>query len=215
MKKYIQTLTLVQVDGVDVIESDSEIENDPTNTEESENETTSVSETSDDEEPAKRGRKPLTPEEKEISNVLKKEYFKMYYVKNPDKYKYTRYDYSNSCVYKMTSPHSDKVYIGSTILPLSLRLKRHNSCIRHQKNSTYKEMFDTSLEWRIEPIIKVPLGSKKELDTLETIYISSSKDKLFNKNKKYSMEILKLLTDRYKFPLQYLPLDFQKLLSTE
>ena len=216
MRNYLQTLTLVQVNGVDVIDSDSEdsdlqsVDTEPepdSDDSDLKYESDSDSDSSDEDEPTpkKRGRKPLTQEEREISEILKKEYFKLYYLRNPDKYKYTKYDYSNSCVYKLTSPHSDTVYIGSTILPLNLRLKRHLSCIRHRKNSTYTAMFDKSLNWEIEPIIKVPLSSKKELDTLETIYISSSKDKLFNKNKKYSMEIIKLLISKYKFPNAYLP----------
>ena len=153
--------------------------------------------------PEKRGRKKLTAEEKDISNILKKEYFKLYYKQNPSKYKYDLYDHNNSCVYKLTNINTTKIYIGSTVLPLSLRLKRHLTCLRHPANTTYMEMAHYGLDWTIEPIIKIPLESKQKLNYLETIYISHHQENVFNKNKKYSPDVIKTLSEQ--FPNNYLP----------
>lgn len=144
----------------------------------------------------KRGRKPLTEKEKEIRDVLKKEYFKQYYRDHPEKYEYQKFDFSNSCIYKLICKKSNKVYIGSTFLPINLRLKRHLSRIKHPNNSTYIEMANASNnhdDWEIEPIVKVGLNNRKELDALESIYISTYDGPLFNKKKKYDIETVKVL----------------------
>ena len=59
--------------------------------------------------PEQRGRKKLTAEEKAISNILKKEYFKLYYKRNPSKYKYLKFDHSNSCIYKLANINTNKI----------------------------------------------------------------------------------------------------------
>ena len=152
----------------------------------------------------KRGRKKLTDAERAVADILKKEYFKTYYRENPSKYKYDTYDYSNSCIYKLTHTKTNKVYIGSTILPLNMRLKRHASCIRNPTNSTYKDMAAVSRSgWTIEPMVKVKLESKQMLNYLETIYISHYQDTVFNRNKKYSPDVIECVS--VLFHADYLP----------
>ena len=169
---FIQTLTLVKVDDKEVkpVTKYTLIEAEAPNVPDNTPETDSDSDTDFEYKQLnlkpiekKRGRRPLTPEEKEISNILKKEYFKLYYKNNPEKYQYIKYDYNNSCIYKLTTPKSKLVYYGSTILPLPLRLKRHLSAMRNPKNSTYMQMAEISTkaeDWSIEPVIKIGLESK-------------------------------------------------------
>ena len=158
--------------------------------------------------PSKRGRKKLTDAEREVSTLLKKQYFKAYYKNNLDKYKYTTYDYSNSCVYKLTHTKTDKIYIGSTILPLNLRLKRHTTCIRNPVNSTYRDMAAVSTRgWCIEPIVKIKLESKAMLNYLETIYISHYQDTVFNRNKRYTPDVIECVLPL--FHVDYLPAPMQ------
>ena len=231
MPKYAQTLQLIKVNGVPIIDDTASDEVNffmpipkPHETDSTEIET----DTPDDPKPtnakprrvkqnpaanpppAKRGRKPLnlTQEEKDIRGVFKKEYYKHYYKNNPEKYKYDKYDSSNSCVYKLTTTKSDKVYYGSTMLPLNLRLKRHLSCIKNPKNATYIEMAAISTNWTIEPVVKVQLESKEMLNFLETVYISHYKENAINKNKKYSPEVIKSVCSL--FPNCYLPQELQE-----
>ena len=58
-------------------------------------------------------------------------------------------------------------------------------------------------DWTIEPIIKVPLQNNTELNFLETIYISHHHENVFNKNKKYSNDVIKSIAKL--FPVNYLP----------
>ena len=206
---YTQKITLVKINDIDVKpitkvsiihpDSDDSFDTDP----EMDSDTDVELKVLNLKVPEKRGRKKLTAEEKDISNILKKEYFKLYYKQNPSKYKYDLYDHNNSCVYKLTNINTTKIYIGSTVLPLSLRLKRHLTCLRHPANTTYMEMAHYGLDWTIEPIIKIPLESKQKLNYLETIYISHHQENVFNKNKKYSPDVIKTLSEQ--FPSNYLP----------
>jgi len=162
----------------------------------------------------KRGRKPLTPQEKELSLILRKAYFQKYYKEHPEKYPYEKHGFENSCIYKLSCSNSDKVYIGSTILPLEMRKKRHMTCIKTRKNMTYSEMSNASnnaKDWTIEAILKVPLENKKQLDALESIYISSCETPLFNKKGKYSMEIVMELSKL--LPTNLLPKQVQDLIQ--
>ena len=197
--KFTQTITLISIDNIPVtpITKHELIDDSESDADYEYEEVKLIT-------PAKRGRKPLTPQQKDVSNILKREYFKNYYVNNPDKYKYEQYDHSNSCVYKLTNIKTNKIYIGSTILPLSIRLKRHQTCLRNPKNSTYLEMAHYGIaDWTIEPIIKVPLQNNTELNFLETIYISHHHENVFNKNKKYSNDVIKSIAKL--FPVNYLP----------
>ena len=133
---YTQTLKLIKINDIDVkpITKISIIQPDNDDSSEMDSDTDIELKILDLKVPEKRGRKKLTSEEKDISNILKREYFKLYYKRNPDKYKYDRYDSNNSCIYKLTNINTTKIYIGSTVLPLSLRLKRHMTCLRHPVN---------------------------------------------------------------------------------
>ena len=85
-----------------------------------------------------------------------------------------------------------------------MRLKRHASCIRNPVNSTYKDMAAVSRSgWTIEPMVKVKLESKQMLNYLETIYISHYQDTVFNRNKKYSPDVIECVS--VLFHADYLP----------
>jgi len=46
-------------------------------------------------------------------------------------------DYSKSRIYKIVSDQIDKIYIGSTVEPLSKRMTKHRSDYRRWKNGKY------------------------------------------------------------------------------
>ena len=221
INKYVQSLQLIAINGNPLLVPDIHTQLIDSYSDESDNifipldlKAVNIDSSDDDSSPSppnndlsiskKRGRKALTAEEKDISNIFKKEYFKLYYKNNKYKYKYDKYDYNNSCIYKLIHTKTNKMYIGSTILPLHIRLKRHQTCLRNPQNKTYSEMAAISKSgWQIEPIIKVKLASKQLLGFLETIYISHHQENVFNKNKKYMPDVIACVAKL--FPETYLP----------
>ena len=79
--------------------------------------------------------------------------------------------YHNSKIYKIISPSTDVVYIGSTITPLYKRLQYHKANYKHYLNG--KCNYVTSFELvkyddvYIELICDYPCNSKKELERKE------------------------------------------------
>jgi hypothetical protein len=71
-------------------------------------------------------------------------------------------DYSTGKIYMIWSPHTDKVYIGSTIQPLHERFCIHRTCRPH----TSKIILDCG-NAEIKLIHDFPCGSKFELETEE------------------------------------------------
>jgi hypothetical protein len=226
MPRYVQTLQLIAINGAPLAVPDVATQLIDTDSDESDiflaANLTAYTDSSDSESDytptspprpmvehapttGKRGRRKLTDAERAMSSLLKKQYFKTYYKNNLDKYKYTTYDYTNSCVYKLCNTKTNKIYIGSTILPLNLRLKRHATCIRNPQNTgTYKDMAAVSRSgWTIEPIVKVKLESKAMLNYLETIYISHYQDIAFNRNKRYTPDVIECV--KPLFHADYLP----------
>ena len=82
---YAQTITLIKINDIDVkpIIKISIIHPDNDDSSEMDSDTDIELKILDLKVPEKRGRKKLTAEEKDISNILKREYFKLYYKRKP------------------------------------------------------------------------------------------------------------------------------------
>lgn len=93
--------------------------------------------------------------------------------------------FQNGKIYKITSPHTDKCYIGSTTESLTRRLNTH--FIRYKNDATTKRKI-SSIEIikcgdaKIELIKDFPCNSKRELEQEETKYILLDRDNCVNKN---------------------------------
>jgi hypothetical protein len=161
------------------------------------------------------GRKPLTDSEREDRKQYQKIYQKNYYLQNPEKYKQLikQYggDYSNACIYKLHSPTTKKFYIGSTTMNIDEKLKNIISKLKKpaQDNRIYKLMkFLGGTDWKISPLIKIPLKNVVEMKHLEQIYVSCYQNDIININRRYCLEAIHdLLTS---FPTHYLPIKAQR-----
>lgn len=80
-------------------------------------------------------------------------------------------DYKNGKIYKITSPHTDKIYIGSTIQPLEIRLSKHRHDYKRYCDGRYNYVSSLELidcgDCKIELIKNYPCNSKKELEQEE------------------------------------------------
>jgi len=81
------------------------------------------------------------------------------------------YDYKNGKIYKITSPHTDKIYIGSTKQPLNVRLTKHRHDYKRYCEGKYNyvtsfELIDLG-DYQIDLIKNFPCETKKELEQEE------------------------------------------------
>jgi len=96
-------------------------------------------------------------------------------------------DYQLSKIYKIVSPHTDKIYIGSTTQKyLKSRLQGHIGCYKDYKNGTRKRTITSFilLELGDADIILIenyPCNSKDELHKREREIIEQNMDKCVNK----------------------------------
>ena len=97
--------------------------------------------------------------------------------------------YQRGKIYKIISPHTDKIYIGSTIeIYLSKRLQKHKSNYKDwclDNNKTYTTSFEL-LKLRDVEIILIETyscNSKDELHKKEREHIELNKNIIVNKNK--------------------------------
>jgi hypothetical protein len=72
-------------------------------------------------------------------------------------------DYSKSKIYKITSPNTEKVYIGSTVRALVHRFSSH--C--HRYSTTRANEIISLGEAKIELVEEYPCRTKKELHSRE------------------------------------------------
>ena len=88
---------------------------------------------------------------------------------------YYRNTYDLGKIYKIISPSTDKVYIGSTTLTLRLRLQMHEGSYRRYlkghggKNEAY-DIIKLN-DYRIEPIEYYPCRNRTELEAREGYWI--------------------------------------------
>ena len=144
----------------------------------------------------KRGPKPiiLTPESIEAQRLHNRQYIKEYYHSHKDTFNLSRYKHAK--IYKMTSPHTTKFYIGCTVSPnLNKRFQVHCHKMKNSKNKTYITMNTISNDWKIELIHECHVSGREALEELEMIWITGYKDEALNYNKKYTDEIIKPYLD--------------------
>ncbi len=85
-------------------------------------------------------------------------------------------DYQKGKVYKITSPHIDKVYVGSTCLTIEQRLLRHENDYNRYTTDNIKYDYISSFEmiklidYDIELIEDYPCNNRTELLTRERYY---------------------------------------------
>jgi hypothetical protein len=92
--------------------------------------------------------------------------------------------YLNGKVYTIRSPNTDKIYIGSTILPLARRMALHNSAYKFKKqesNYTSFEIIDFGDAY-IELLELYPCDTKIELEKREGKLQRQYKEVCVNKN---------------------------------
>jgi hypothetical protein len=92
--------------------------------------------------------------------------------------------YATGKIYKITSPHTDMIYIGSTIQSLHSRICKHKSKYKQQIQRSSKYMFDSG-DPQIELIEEYPCNSKKELLLREQYYMDLYSDYCINKVKAF------------------------------
>ena len=80
--------------------------------------------------------------------------------------------YQNAKVYKIVSPHTDKVYVGSTCATLKDRLAGHISKFKNDNDTTSKHVLIFG-DYEIVLIENVSCENVKELETRERFYIES------------------------------------------
>lgn len=113
-------------------------------------------------------------------------------------------NYQQSKIYKIISPHTDKIYIGSTIKQyLSQRLVKHKSDFkRWQQGKTHKvSSFDLIELGNVEIILLelYPCNSKDELTSRERYWYDLNKELSINKIRPWvtSDETLETRKERY------------------
>lgn len=151
----------------------------------------------------KRGRKPLTPEQKMASEEKKRKYFQEYYKTHQDKY-VRGYDYSKAKIYMLCSKDTDKIYIGGTALPLEVRFHAHVYRMHTNPSATHKKMLELSNKWDVGLLTACPVKDRRALGELETIWITGMAAKSINTRKKFSLDAIKGLLDG-RFPDSALP----------
>ena len=109
--------------------------------------------------------------------------------------------YQNAKVYKIVSPHTDKVYVGSTCATLKDRLAGHISKFKNDNDTTSKHVLIFG-DYEIVLIENVSCENVKELETRERFYIESmncvnknipGRSKKKTEHQKSYMIILKIL----------------------
>ena len=94
-------------------------------------------------------------------------------------------DYANGKIYKLVSPHTDKVYVGSCSHKyLSQRWATHNCDYRHFRNYTKAHDILDCGDCRIELIEKFPCNSAQELHMRENYWLDNTPN-CINQNRAY------------------------------
>lgn len=94
--------------------------------------------------------------------------------------------YHNSKIYKITSPQSDKIYIGSTTTKLSYRLIVHKHHYTYYQNNKHNYMSSYEIikfdDAKIELIKNVKCENRNELNIIEGDVAKEYKSILVNHN---------------------------------
>jgi hypothetical protein len=93
--------------------------------------------------------------------------------------------YHNGKIYKITSPSTDKIYIGSTTKKLDERLRKHKYDYKGFLNKKHHNVTSFEIikydDAKIELVKSVFCSNKKELEQKEGIYITLYRDIVVNK----------------------------------
>jgi hypothetical protein len=91
-------------------------------------------------------------------------------------------NYQNSKIYKLTSPYTDKIYIGSTVRPLDKRLEQHRCQYYGGSTITSWKLFQLAPDdVKIELLCSYPCNNKEEAAKLERWFIEENIDRCVNK----------------------------------
>ena len=95
-------------------------------------------------------------------------------------------NYSNGKIYKLTNP-TNKIYIGSTTLPLKVRFSIHKSYHKRYVNNkcaymTACDMFDDSPDVSIELLEVCGCDNSRTLAIRERFHIDNNRDICVNRN---------------------------------
>ena len=82
-------------------------------------------------------------------------------------------NYENGKIYKLVSPHTDEIYIGSTTQKLCVRIAEHKRDCREGKIRTNKKLFELG-DVKIVLIEDFPCDRKEELIKRERYYIENT-----------------------------------------
>ena len=96
-------------------------------------------------------------------------------------------NYSNGKIYKLSSPKTDMIYIGSTTMNLNRRLSVHKSMCKRYENGIGQylsacKIYAVDKNPNIELIQLFPCLNRKQLDKQEGIVIQKHKAKCCNHN---------------------------------
>lgn len=83
-------------------------------------------------------------------------------------------------VYKLISPHTDRIYIGSTTKPLHIRLNHHIQVLKRNKSGSSK-IITSFGECKIELLEEGEFENKNALLTRERYYIDNNINIVVNK----------------------------------
>lgn len=95
-------------------------------------------------------------------------------------------DYQQGKIYKLTSPSTEKVYIGSTVNALSKRLSHHRS----PNNKTLSREMSQYDDLQIELLEEFPCQNREQLEARESYWIGRHHQTCINKGHKAS-EVVK------------------------
>lgn len=132
--------------------------------------------------------------------------------------------YHNGKIYKITSPQSDKFYIGSTINDIRIRLSKHKNNYKNYLNGKYCYVSSFEVikydDCIIELLKEVKCESKTELEIEEGKTIKEYQDRILNKNvagrtKKEYRELNKDISKEYQKNYRELNKDKLKAINKE
>ena len=105
-------------------------------------------------------------------------------------------------VYIIRNSENEKVYIGSTLQPLRVRMNQHRSrAMKGRKYEIYDEMRRIGLDkFRIEPLVEIPGATSEEIHRAELDHIKSYPDKsnLLNRKLGVSYMDIECIVEEYK-----------------
>ena len=114
------------------------------------------------------------------------------------------YKYDNAKIYKITSPHTDKIYIGSTTRPLNQRMHQHEYEFKKNNYNCSSRLIFEYGKCKIVLVEDYPCNNKYELEKKESSYMKSAnvvnirKIAGFSKNKEQVRKASKIYRDKHK-----------------